>query len=396
MRSSKPSDMSTEPQIERVQIEVPSRHDRASAPMLLQADLVGTCQKRPPVVFLTGGPGIPATHARAYEPFRVVIDHLAQTRRVVLLDQRGVSLSIAPLNASHDFLLAPQAAMTALVKQARATLATGIDPHAITPWQSALDVPIVARTLGVEQVDVIAYSYGTHLAMATVRARPETIRKLVLCGFEGPDQTYKLPSQFDHQLARIDGGLPEKFAAARAQLSRQPCSGLSDWGLRWIASSWFGLSDRYPYLLPLCEAILNQDLGPIDRATAGFIKMLNHRSPVYYLCDAASGASGARLQQIAREAECSLVGEVLNFPFPAIRLAWGQCDLGDTFRGPLEIHCPVLVRTGEMDGFTPQQNIADSGVQVESAQYVHLPGAAHNDLLSDPEAAAQINVFLDA
>ena len=60
-------------------------------------------------------------------------------------------------------------------------------------------------------------SYGTHLAFAVMRYHPEIVERAVVSGVEGPDHTWKLPSNIDRffdtvfTLAREDSALSAHF-----------------------------------------------------------------------------------------------------------------------------------------------------------------------------------------
>jgi pimeloyl-ACP methyl ester carboxylesterase len=79
-------------------------------------------------------------------------------------------------------------------------------------------------------------------------------------------------------------------------------------------------------------------------------------SAMKHMMDSSSGASPSRLHRIAREAETSLLGDALNFPYPGLSAAWGSPDLGDAFRAPLRSEVPVLFICGDLDARTPITN----------------------------------------
>jgi pimeloyl-ACP methyl ester carboxylesterase len=77
---------------------------------------------------------------------------------------------------------------------------------AVTAYNSAAsadDLEDLRRALGVERISVLAFSYGTHVALATVRRHPESLSRVVLAGTRGPDQSLKLPSTFDFVFRRL-------------------------------------------------------------------------------------------------------------------------------------------------------------------------------------------------
>ena len=133
---------------------------------------------------------------------------------LVGIDQRGTGRSLP--NLSSDALYAlpmdqPGSVERWLpvigrVSRAEATRlrAEGIRLEAYNTRESADDVADVCRTLGYSRATLWGRSYGTHLALATVARHPALVERLVLISPEGFDHTWKLPSQVDAVLARLE------------------------------------------------------------------------------------------------------------------------------------------------------------------------------------------------
>ena len=79
----------------------------------------------------------------------------------------------------------------------------GVDYRGYTTWESAADVDAVRRALGVEKVNLLGISYGTHLALAIRKRYPDRVDRLVLASAEGLDQTVKLPARTDAYFERL-------------------------------------------------------------------------------------------------------------------------------------------------------------------------------------------------
>lgn len=341
----------------RFSFDVPRLHEDPSAgTYCLRAERFGRAGAVP-VVFLVGGPGESGLKAREYPPFATSLNAVAEEREVILLDQRGCGESEprlplvpleTPVGATQDEWC------EALSRQARESLASyepGFVPASISPWQSAADLGVLADSLGAEKLHLMGYSYGTHLAMAAHKRIPERIGQTVLCGFEGPDQTYKLPEQFCH--LEMDG----------------------DFQTRWMMATMAGLASMQEKLQRLIAG---------ESLTEGFVRYLNRRRATYYLCDAASGASPERLAKLTDPA--------INFPFPEIRDSWGQVDLGESFRSLPSSDKPVLCFTGSRDCFTPTANVRDH--DFSSFEHHELKEAFHDQLLGDPSQTQRIVEFL--
>ena len=59
------------------------------------------------------------------------------------------------------------------------------------------------KALGTEKVNLVGFSYGTHLGLACIRYHGENLNRVVLVGTEGPDHTNKLPFTSDASLKRL-------------------------------------------------------------------------------------------------------------------------------------------------------------------------------------------------
>ncbi len=83
----------------------------------------------------------------------------------------------------------------------------GLDLEAYNTVQSADDIEAVAAALGLEKIVLYGTSYGTHLGLSFLRRHPERVARAVMVRVEGPDQSYKLPSQVQLQLERFAADL---------------------------------------------------------------------------------------------------------------------------------------------------------------------------------------------
>lgn len=147
-----------------------------------------------PAVFLQGGPGgatLPLAEilAATYGPT------LAQ-RDIILMDQRGTGYSEPRLDCAlfatasqrklalaaesselPDFI---QAQVDVLAQCGQQLSEAGIDLAAYNSSENAADYEDLRLALGYGPWNVIGASYGSHLALAMLRFRPETLRSVVL------------------------------------------------------------------------------------------------------------------------------------------------------------------------------------------------------------------------
>lgn len=376
--------------------------------------------KAPTVVFLAGGPGDSGMQWAEHPPFFRAFDAVRMHAHVILLDQRGCGRSERDLRMRApdqvpDDVFASEAAFRAFTLDHLRTNAerlrlSGAPLDSYTPVQSAHDLEAIRKALGLDRWSVWGYSYGTHLAQAYAKDYANSIERIVLCGFEGPDMTFKLPSRVQEQLVRLDArspGLLHTMRSVHDQLEREPirvpvrlrheaepCTmPVGAFVLRHLAATWSGVSNRFARLPTLYESLAHGDATVLARGLEDVVKQWT-RPLTYFLKDAASGATKARWTRIRKEAPDCEVRDAINFPHPDAGPAIGAIDLGDEFREPLASALPILILTGSLDGFTPTENALEGVATLTNATHRVIHGAAHNDLITSPEVAAAIGAFL--
>jgi pimeloyl-ACP methyl ester carboxylesterase len=104
----------------------------------------GNTQSTPPVLFLQHFRG----NLDFWDP--ILVDRIAQDREVILLANRGVGAS------------------------------TGVVPDNVTDM--ARDVILFVGALGLDQVDVLGFSLGGHIAQELALLKPRMVRRIVLAG----------------------------------------------------------------------------------------------------------------------------------------------------------------------------------------------------------------------
>src|SRR5687767_13529965 len=182
---------------ERGWLEVPVRHGNpGGAQIRLPVVRLKTTNPNPgpPVVFLAGGPGNAGT--------RILMGSLAPSAArirafadIVAFDQRGTGASEPSLAVAGRFdfpspvsIDAPAARdrLSALGSFIRTTVASrGIDLSAYNTVESADDVDLLRRALGVDKVILLGHSYGTHLALAVIKGHGEHVARALLGGVNG-------------------------------------------------------------------------------------------------------------------------------------------------------------------------------------------------------------------
>lgn len=179
---------------------------------------------RSPVVFLSGGPGVPGIVVGRVPVYYRLFERLRTLSDVILLDQRGVGMSSPntacppgthPPSAAFETESGFREALTALARScADHWRGEGLDVAAYTTAASADDVEDLRVALEADKVSLIAHSYGTAVALAAIRRHAAHLDRVALAGTEGPDQTVQLPLVSDFALRRLSA-----MAAAAPGLS---------------------------------------------------------------------------------------------------------------------------------------------------------------------------------
>ncbi len=71
----------------------------------------------------------------------------------------------------------------------------------------------------------------------------------------------------------------------------------------------------------------------------------------------------------------------MDFPFPDVCDAWGNPDLGETFRAPLKSSVPALFISGTFDVRTPVSNAEEVRRGFRTSEHLIIEGAVHSDPL---------------
>ncbi len=374
-----------------------------------------------PVVYLDGGPGS-SPIGLAYVPdYLRVFQKLREAGDVILLDQRGVgrskpnlnrlALESLPVNMFSDQALAQKTFSTRIKEAADYFRSQGVDLSGYNSRESAHDVDDLRKALGAAKIDLVGFSYGTHLGLACIRYHEANLGRVALFGTEGPDNTDKLPENSDRSLrklaklaaadAGIGGKVPDLIGTLKRVLDRlekEPASvtitdrrtrkpvdiTVGKFGLQFLIMrdlgdsndlpvfpAWFYTMDKgdYSILKNFAEKRYNQYGGGVSMMTV--------------MMDAASGASKKRTQQIGREAKTALLGEMVNFPSLIVEGVTDNVDLGDEYRSPIRTSVPTLFVSGELDNNTPSYQADEVRRFFTQSAHLIIDNAGHESTLVD-------------
>lgn len=386
-----------------------------------------------PVVYLDGGPGSSPINIANVPDYMRAFQKLREVGDVILLDQRGVGRSRPNLTRPSSESLPPDVFADRAKAQADFTKrfmeaaeyfrSQGVDLTGYNSRESAHDVDDLRKALGAEKLNLVGFSYGTHLGLACIRYHGDKLNRVVLFGTEGPDHTEKLPSTSDNavrRLAKIAAADPEigsKVPDLYATLSRvlkkfekEPAKitvtdrrgnkpvelAINHDGLRFlirmdlgdtndlpIFPAWFVTMDRgdYSILTRFAERRYNQ-LGAGSRVMS-------------VLVDGASGASPQRRKQIEREAKTSILSDMMNFPSFTLPGISELIDLGDAYRSPIKTDVPTLFFSGELDNNTQPFQADEVRKTFKHSTHIVIPNAGHESMLPDDRCQQTMVDFLN-
>lgn len=385
----------------------------------------------PPIVYLAGGPGGSGIDAAAGSRFPMFMA-LREIGDVIAFDQRGTGHAKPNLGCYErltlplDVVPSKEAAVKELGRNAAACATywrdvQRVDLAGYNTNESADDLEDLRKALGVPKISLVSISYGTHLAFATMRRHPKSIASAILAGTEGPDHTYKLPSNIQKHL--------EDLAAV---VKADPEIGKEIPDLLGLIKSVFDRLDAKPEMVEITDPrtkqkaqitvnkfvmqyIVASNIG--TTVTANFpaffyraskgdftnpaqvwmnISRQGIGSAMSFMMDCASGQTAARREQIQREAKGTLLEDFFNLPFPEVCEQWKAPDLGDEFRSPLRSDVPVLFISGTLDARTPVSNAEEYRKGFTKSTHIIIEGAVHSDplFLSSPKIQEGMMEFL--
>lgn len=385
----------------------------------------------PPIVYLAGGPGGSGIDAAGGSRFPLFMA-FREIADVIAFDQRGTGRSkpnlgcYEQLSVPLDVAPTRELAVQQLRKNARACMSywrdiQRVDLTGYNSNESADDLDDLRKALGVPKISLWGISYGTHLAFATLRRHPQSISRAILAGIEGPDHTYKLPSNIQQHLEDL-----AQVIKADPQIGKDIPDFLG------LMKSVFDRLDAEPQTVEITDQRTKQKVRVVvnkfvmqyivgnnigTTVTANFPALfygaskgdftnpaqvwLNTSrqgigSAMTYMMDCASGQTAARREQIAREGKGTLLEDLFNFPFPDVCEEWKAPDLGDEFRSPLKSNVPALFISGTLDARTPVSNAEEYRKGFADSTHMIIDGAVHSDplFLSSPKIKDGMIEFL--
>jgi pimeloyl-ACP methyl ester carboxylesterase len=396
---------------ERGWLEVPERHARTGGNKIrlpvIRLRATGP-NAGPPILWLAGGPGEPGTRrlASSYPLFEGLRAH----GDVIAFDQRGTGASEPSLTVPGQFDLPAgisiesdetRARLVEIAGEIRDTIqARGIDLDAYNTKESADDVESLRQALGADKIVLAAHSYGTHLALATLKRHGRHVSRAILTGVNGLDDRWREPAGSDRWLERVadamkkDPSAPDLMAQVKrvfAQLEKDPIvvrqpSGDILIGKSEIQELVVLRSGDLAFIRTLPTLFGNLEKREKTEDIAKLVQQIIRQRPIgtamTYAMHVASGASRERQRVIAAQTDTAIFGNAINWGLgdPEFVEALGMADLGPSFRARFRSGVPVLFISASLDGRTSEAEARNAGRQFPRASYVTVEDASH-DLL---------------
>jgi pimeloyl-ACP methyl ester carboxylesterase len=384
-----------------------------------------------PIIYLAGGPGgsgIGTARGNRFDLFM----KMREIGDVIAFDQRGTGMSDGLPNYPGFYILDLEKPLTK--ENAQHTVAEealkmeaffkeeGHDLSGYNSNQSADDLNELRIALGAEKMNIWGISYGSHLALTTLKRHEDKINKIIIAGVEGYDDTVKLPSDQQELLEQIDQMLKddpktnkvypdflgdiEKLLTQVDQnpvtvTTKNPMNGESIEMVmgkldHQILLSWYlGGPENFKDMPLDIKKMLAGDYTPntdfLFYIRAGQLRGMSKGM------DIASGISAERRQRIAKESKETLLGDAINFPYFIEYDALKHLDLGEDFRKPFSSKVPVFCISGTLDGRTAVKNADFALKTLENGHHLIIEGAGHSDplFLSSPKIADYMIDFMN-
>ena len=385
-----------------------------------------------PTVYLDGGPGSSATGIASVPDYMRAFQKLREVGDVILLDQRGVGRSKPNLtyrtteSLPTDVFADREVALRAFKERAKLAAdhfrSQGVDILAYNSIESAHDVDDLRKALGAEKVNLVGFSYGTHLGLACIRYHGKNVNRVVLIGTEGPDHTDKLPSTSHNSIKRlsdivakdpvIGAKMPDLAGTLKRildRLEKEPVTvSITDQRTKKPVDVKVGKSGL--------QFLIMRDLGdtndlPIfplwfytmDKGDYSILKRFVERrynqfgagiSVMTLVMDISSGVSKSRKLQIQKEAKTAMLGDMVNWPISELGDVFGNPDLGDEYRSPLKTDVPTLFVSGVLDNNTQPFQADEVRKTFKNSTHLVIDNAGHESMVVDPQVQQTMVQFL--
>lgn len=347
-----------------------------------------------PIVYLAGGPGIPAIVMARVPVYYDLFEKLRQVADVILLDQRGLGMSSPNLNDCPvsgkfpDDAFAARERFIHALAQAAGDCASywrskGVDLAVYNTEENADDIDDLRRALGVAKISLLGHSYGTELGLSVIRRHGDRVERAVLASVEGPGDHDTMPWILDLQLKKIARlvaadpavgkdfpDLVSLFQTDIRKLQTHPATltitkhatqkpiqvTVGPVALEFMVEQMLANGRGISALPALLKSISLDDDSLLQRRIESMYNDFDSGITLMGLTtDCAAPTPPARVTQTQSDARGSLFSEVSRIDMqPEIcNAALGKFALGPEYFAPFSSDVPTLFLSGTLDADTP-------------------------------------------
>ena len=402
-----------------------NRSDPDSRMIELHVMVLGTASRNPapdPLLYLAGGPGSSIVETSLYQ-LPLFLRFLAE-RDVIVFDQRGVGASQPTLDCPEDTkavfdsldqrltMEEEKALHVEAMRICRERLAEeGVDFTGYNTSENAADVRDLRKAMGIPEWNLYGVSYGTRLALATMRDYPQGIRSVIL------DSTFPLDVDFYSSIvpnagrafktlfdecaasptcSRAYPDLEEKLYSTADLLDEQPgqttvfnpfsrqTHEVVVTGDRLVDTVFDALYvkdfipllpeliyDAAEYEFDMFELVFGTIIGQIDFRSSGMYFSVHCADEAPFTTQAQVERASNTHPQLAPYLEPDSIFDICGF--------WGS-EPNDIKSAPLDANIPTLILAGRFDPITPPDWGRRAGSVIPGSHYVEFPSAAHGVL----------------
>ena len=408
-------------------LEVPENRSKPSSRMIrLKYIHLKSLSEKPfiPVVYLEGGGGVSTWEAESPKDLQDRIEIL-EVADLIFLDRRGSSDEALTYIWQEDFpkgfFISEETANKHYQKMAKAALEkfrqNKIDVSGYNIEEHAKDVNDLMTALGFDTYSIFGFSFGSQIGMTVLGLYPDRVDKAILVGADAPDQAFNFPRHLDAHVKKIsylieqEGTLDmsgvefEKLVQDTMQkLKTNPATvtvknpvtrkevelKIGDFGLGLILRLDIDDYHDIPVIPRLLHSINSGDYSLLTWFVQKRIAMAIGLPGQGINQQLASGVSQDRWSVIEKEAQESIFGNVVNFPFSSLKDQWPTTNLSFDPSIPIRTEIPTLFITGKLDCRTPIEQVELTMQGFESAIHVQVENAGHEQAQWDADVANQI------
>jgi pimeloyl-ACP methyl ester carboxylesterase len=372
-----------------------------------------------PVIFLEGGGGASTWQAKSKDYLEDWIEIL-EVADLIFIDRRGSNdkalTYLWKKEYPKDFMVSEDSANQHSQNMAKAALPTfkekGIDIRGYNIEEYAKDVNDLMIALEIDSYSIFGFSFGTGIGITLIKLFPERIDRAILAGADAPNQFFNYPYYLDAQIAKIgemlaqDSSLKVTIPDFEALVSRVMTK---------LRNNPVTVSVKNP----LDKQIIDLKIGPfglalilrldiddtndipaiprllysIDQGDYSMLTWFAQKRMVFGLAlpgnginqQLASGTQQGRWSEIQEEASASIFGNVVNFPFSAVKYNWVESALSFDPADAIETDIPTLFITGTLDCRTPVQQVEETMKGFRNAIHIKVANAGHEQAMWERE-----------